>query len=208
MRLYIIRHGETDYNRNRIMQGYLEVPLNDSGIAQATRVALRLKACAIDRIVCSDIRRAVMTGCIVASHTGAPMTYDPALRERDVGKLTGLSYDNDLRFFTDEAYVPPGGEGMGIFRARVRRAFETLVAVRRGEDERVAVVTHGLVCSTFADEFVGPDQGAGAGTPNSSVTIVDYSDGIWTPVRIGCVAHLTDPGHSPVLGNSRTEPGA
>ncbi len=190
MRLYIVRHGETDYNRKRMMQGYHEIPLNDLGIAQATQLALRLKGESLDRIVSSDLRRAVMTGCVIASHTGVPMTYEPGLRERDPGELVEQSYDKEPRFFSDEHFVPPGGEGTAEFRARVKQAFEGLVRDGRHPGERVAVVTHGLVCHAFVTQFFGEAQGAGVGSRNTSMTIVDYADGVWSLAQLNCVSHL------------------
>jgi len=190
MRLYIVRHGETDYNRNRMMQGYHEIPLNERGIRQATLLAHRLKDEQLDRIVCSDLRRAVMTGCIVASHTGVPMDYDPALRERDPGLLTGQSYDAEPRFFTDIDFVPPEGEGVRAFRTRVRRAFENLAARGRHATERVAVITHGLVCHAFVTEFFGEDAAEGIGSRNAALTVAEFAGGHWSLVARDCATHL------------------
>jgi broad specificity phosphatase PhoE len=190
MKLFIVRHGETDYNRNRMMQGYHEIPLNERGIRQATLLAHRLKNEKLDRIVTSDLRRAVMTACIVASHTGVAMDYDPALRERNPGLLTGKSYDHEPRFFTDTAFVPPEGEGVAEFRARVRRAFEGIAVSARRVDERVAVITHGLVCRAFVAEFFGEVGNEEVGSQNAAVTLVDYEQGQWTLVTADCASHL------------------
>lgn len=190
MRLFVVRHGETDYNRNRMMQGYHEIPLNDQGIRQATLLAHRLKPECLDRIVSSDLRRAVMTACIVSSHTGVPMEYDPALRERNPGLLTGTSYDDEPRFFTDPTYIPPEGEGVAEFRARVRRAFEGLVARARHADERLVVITHGLVCRAFVMEFFGEHGNEEVGARNTAVTLADYEQGQWSLVTADCAGHL------------------
>jgi len=190
MRLFIVRHGETDFNRNRVMQGYHEIPLNERGIRQATLLAYRLVEERLDRIVSSDLRRAVMTACIVASHTGVAMDYDPALRERNPGLLTGKSYDEEPRFFTDPNFIPPEGEGVAEFRARVRRAFEALVADARHPNERVAVITHGLVCRAFVSEFFGEEGNEEVGARNTAVTLADYDRGQWTLVTADCAGHL------------------
>lgn len=190
MRLYIVRHGETDYNRARIMQGYQEIPLNDRGIAQATQLALRLRVLGIDRIVCSDLRRAVMTGCIIASHTGAPIEYESGLRERNPGDLVEQPYDDEPRFFTDKVYVPPGGESIAAFFARVKAAFETIVENAQAPDERVAVVTHGLVCHAFVLQFLGEIREEAVSSRNASVTAVEYQRGVWCIERLDCIEHL------------------
>lgn len=194
MRLYIVRHGETDYNHQRKMQGYQEIPLNDRGIAQAARLANRLAKNSIDLIACSDLRRAVMTGCIVAARTGAPMRYDAGLRERDPGDLVESSYDDAPRFFTDPDYVPPNGESVPAFRRRVRDAFERLGAEMDGRVGSVAVVTHGLVCRVFVDEFFGPAHSDGVGSANTMITVARFEDGLWHLDEAGCTAHLRNAG--------------
>lgn len=190
MKLYIVRHGETNYNRARIMQGYQEIPLNDRGIAQATQLGARLRDDGVDRIVSSDLRRAVMTACIIASHTGAPLEYEPGLRERNPGELVEQPYDDEPRFFTDETYVPPGGESVAAFFARVKQAFAGIAAGAKHADERVAVVTHGLVCRAFVTQFLGEETGAGVGSRNASMTAVQYRDGDWRVEQLDCVEHL------------------
>lgn len=192
MRLFIARHGETDHNRNRIMQGYDEIPLNALGIRQATLLAHRLKAERLDRIVSSDLRRAVMTACIVASHTGVAISYNAALRERNPGFLTGKSYDDEPRFFSDPTYLPAEGEGVADFHARVRRAFEGLVATARHGEERVAIVTHGLVCRAFVAEFFGDRASDVIGSRNTALTLAEHRDGVWSLLTAECAGHLAD----------------
>lgn len=127
MRVYLIRHGETEYNRTMKVQGHAEIPLNDLGIRQAAQLARRFTGVRLDRIYASDLRRATMTATILAAHTGAPLLYDPGLRERDPGELTHKDYQESIRFFTDPAYEPPGGETHRDFLVRVRRTFEALI---------------------------------------------------------------------------------
>lgn len=204
MLLYIVRHGETDYNRTRVMQGYQEIPLNDRGIAQATQLALRLRDAKIDRVVCSDLRRAVMTGCIIASYCDVPMTYAPELRERNPGDLTGQPYDDEPRFFTDKIYVPPGGESITTFFRRVREAFEDLVDHPEWADDRIAVVTHGLVCHAFVTQFFGEQEGDGVGARNASLSVVRFEGGRWTIEELDTTTHLA--GYTAPVESSRESP--
>lgn len=193
MRLYLIRHGETDYNKNRVFQGHAEIPLNDTGIEQATRLGLRLRELPLDQIYSSDLRRAAMTASILASHTGAPLAYDPGFRERDPGDLTHRPYDDATGFFGDPAYMPPGGEGYVAFEERVRIAFDDL-AEREGRTRRnIAVVTHGMVCASFLRNHLRlPPQDQGeVRWRNTSLTIADY-DGHWRLVVLSDAAHLDD----------------
>lgn len=202
MKLFVVRHGETDYNVERKMQGYDEIPLNGQGIRQATLLGRRLMGESLDRIVSSDLRRAVMTACIVASHTGLPIHYDSGLRERDPGALTGNSYDDEPRFFSDSTYVPPSGEGVPQFRSRVKRAFQTLVSEVLLPHERVVVVTHGLVCQAFVAEFFGEEQSIGVGSRNTAMTVASFEKGLWQLETRDCALHLgaTDPPASTMPG--------
>jgi 2,3-bisphosphoglycerate-dependent phosphoglycerate mutase len=191
MRVYLIRHGETDYNRERRMQGHGEVPLNDTGIAQVTRLAQRLAGESIDHIYSSDLRRTVMTASIIASHTGAPLTYDAGFRERDPGELTGGTYEAGIGFFADPDFIPPGGESVSIFETRVRAVFNDLAEREHGRGRRVAVVSHGMVCLAFLQLFVpkaleGIDEFA---SRNASVSILEY-DGEWHAESVLDVSHL------------------
>ncbi len=191
MRVYLIRHGETDYNREARMQGHGEVPLNDTGIAQATRLAQRLAGESIDHIYASDLRRTVMTASVIASHTGAPLTYDAGFRERDPGDLTGGSYETCMEFFTDDSYEPPGGESVPVFHARVRNVFDALVEREAGRGRKVAVVSHGMVCMAFHRIFT-PEVLEGLDdftSKNASVSTLNY-DGTWHAEQILDASHL------------------
>ena len=190
MKVYVTRHGETDYNRQRKMQGYQEIPLNDRGIAQAGQLAQRFTAAAPDHIVCSDLRRAVMTGCIVAAATGTPMTYCTDLRERNPGLLVESDYDDAPGFFTDPDFVPPGGESVPTFRARVREAFEQLARDYATKVETLLVVTHGMVCQAFVHEFFGPEASEGVGSANTMLTVARVESGVWHLEVASCTAHL------------------
>jgi broad specificity phosphatase PhoE len=190
--LYLVRHGETEYNVSRRMQGHSEVPLNDRGIAQAAALGRRLASGRLDHIYASDLRRATMTAGIVAALTGAPITYEAAFRERDPGPhLTGKSYDETLPFFTDWGYAPPEGETFEVFGARVRSAFTRLAEEEAGKGRHVAVVTHGMVCGAFLRVFFDMTQEEifALRWPNASVSVLEY-DGGWRIERLGDDSHL------------------
>jgi broad specificity phosphatase PhoE len=192
MRLYIIRHGETEYNKQRIVQGYGEIPLNDEGIAQAARLADRLAEARVDEIVSSDLRRAVMTAAIAAARTGAHIRYDTDFRERNPGSHVDQHYDEAAAFFTDYHYEPPEGESVAAFNERVRAAFEALAKKDGATDKHIALVTHGMVCAAFAHVYLEHDNilETTGNWRNTSITVVDYKDGQWTLVALGDAAHL------------------
>ena|SRR5438093_12456106 len=152
-RLLLIRHGETSWNRDRRWQGHADVPLNAGGLAQAARLAdhLRTARVAIGVIYSSDLRRAHDTARTVAAALAAELVVDPAWREIEVGRWTGLSRDEIKERFADEwrriaagEDLPRGGgETFAAFSLRIVEALDRLC--RRHMGQTVAVVTHGGV---------------------------------------------------------------
>ena len=151
-RLCIIRHGETDWNADKRIQGHLDVPLNESGLRQAHSMAHGLAECRFRAIYSSDLRRAWQTAKITASQLEIPLHSHEGLRERHSGVLEGrtveeLSRNNPeahARFLDrDPDYRFGKGESMRTFSARVVAAVEELVASHAGGT--LLLVTHGGV---------------------------------------------------------------
>ena len=151
--LIVIRHGETDWNRQHRFQGQIDVPLNALGLEQARRLGLRLADEPIDLLVVSDLQRARQTAQALADARGHAPRIEPLWREQGFGILEGLDvptirarhadlWAQWLRHDADYA-LPQGGESNVAFHARVMQALRALVATHAGA--RVAVVTHGGV---------------------------------------------------------------
>ncbi len=96
VRLYLMRHGETVDNVNRILQGQTDGRLNDNGLRMAEEASRRMAGEAIDVFFSSDLGRCVDTCRIMARPHGKPIVQTPLLRERDWGSFTGL-YIPDLK---------------------------------------------------------------------------------------------------------------
>jgi probable phosphoglycerate mutase len=140
--LYLVRHGETDWNKQRRIQGSTDIPLNDTGRAQAAATAELLTRRSFDAVVASPLSRASETGSIIAARLGlpAPGTY-PGLAERSYGDAEGLTDDEVLAQYPDD--VIPGRESRA---ALLSRATETLGEIAVRYDGGVIVVaTHGAV---------------------------------------------------------------
>jgi len=194
VRLYLIRHGETEHNRTQRVQGHGPVPLNDTGIDQVTRLARRVAAeTSLDHIYASDLRRTQMTAEILAAHTRAPITYDPLYRERDPGDLSGLTYEEARAFFTELPYIPPNGEGVNVFLDRVRRAMDRIIALEGARNRKVALVTHGMFLRGFTSVCLGRDHLEVSTWRNSCLTIADYAPHAgWEVITLACAAHLDE----------------
>lgn len=149
-RFWFLRHGETDGNRLRIVQGR-EVPLNDTGRRQARLAAEPLAAEGIERIVASDLERTRETAGIVGAALGVAPDVTEALREKWFGDLVGRS-SIDLDWDT----TPANGESLPDF---VRRTCAGLEAALAG-DRRTLVVAHGgtlyVLCAALGIAVQGP----------------------------------------------------
>lgn len=153
MAIFLVRHGETPSNRDRIMQ-VESTPLSELGLAQAERLAPRLAGRGVAQILCSDLLRARMTALPLARLTQIEPTSTPLLRERDFGELRGLRYTQLPRDPFAPNYVPPGGESWAAFHARVAAAFALICSARAALSGNLVVVTHGLVLQALVERHL------------------------------------------------------
>ena len=183
----LIRHGETDHNRQGRFQGQVDVPLNATGSAQAERLARRLQHEPLDALVSSDLSRARSTAePLLALRGGLGLTTDAAWREQAFGVLEGLVVA-DARLAQPEAFAawwahtpegaPPGGESPRAFHARVNAALRALARTHTGA--RVAVFTHGGVLDMVWRTVHGrPLSGPRAcEIPNTGINRLRWVDG-------------------------------
>ncbi|WP_118182177.1 histidine phosphatase family protein [Paraburkholderia phosphatilytica] len=202
--ILFIRHGETDWNRIKRIQGHIDIPLADSGIEQARllgqRFATEAKAGArIDAIYSSDLLRAQQTAQPIADALKLPLQLDAGLRERSYGAFQGYDSDQVAERFPDEyahwqtrdpGFAPPEGESQRAFYHRVLHALEPIVAAHPGG--RIVVVAHGgvLDCAHRFARGLTLDAPRDYALLNTSVNIVDFDDGKATIVSWADVVHL------------------
>jgi broad specificity phosphatase PhoE len=137
--ILLARHGETDWNRDGIWQGWADPPLNDVGRAQARMLAEQLRDTPFDAVYSSDLRRAHETAELVAAPHGVPVISDPGLREIDIGSWSGLTRPDIDERFPDG--VRPDGETREQHVERVLEAVERIA--RTNPERRILLVTHG-----------------------------------------------------------------
>lgn len=148
--LILIRHGETDWNRELRFQGHIDVPLNDTGHEQARRLGLRMALEAVDVLYCSDLLRTQQTAAPAAQQLGLTPITQAALREQNFGIVEGLradeiqerhprAWEEWLEFHEDKGM--PEGESARAFHTRILDALGRIVRAETGR--RVMVVTHG-----------------------------------------------------------------
>jgi broad specificity phosphatase PhoE len=145
--LLLVRHGETDWNRDQRWQGHSDPPLNERGREQARRLAATLDP--PDRIYASDLARARETAAIVAERLRVPVTLDPRLRERGFGAWEGLTMPEIQAQFAADHTRWRAGEGPGAADAEPFEAFADRVGsflqevLERHPGEDVLIVAHG-----------------------------------------------------------------
>jgi len=151
--IYVIRHGETDWNHNHLFQGQTDMPLNENGYLQASRLTEKLKdILPFDRIVSSDLSRAVETAAILNKGYTTPILTDPGLREVDFGEWEGLTADaieqrwpGELhKWFSTGLLHAPGGEAFEVFYDRVWRCFQNWA--NKKDYQTMAMISHGGSC--------------------------------------------------------------
>lgn len=202
-----IRHGETDWNRIKRIQGHIDIPLAASGFAQAGQLAQRLlqesqTGARLDAVYSSDLQRARQTAKPFADALGLSLKLNEGLRERWYGDFQGYDSAEILARFPaehavwqshDPDFTPPGGESQREFSRRVLNAIEPIVAAHPGG--RIACVAHGGVLDCiyrFAREIPleAPRDWL---LLNTSINVVDFENGQAKVVSWGDVAHLAAP---------------
>jgi broad specificity phosphatase PhoE len=165
-RIFLIRHGATEWNRAKLAQGHADIDLNDEGRAQAVDSARRLAAEDIAAIYSSDLGRSLATARAIAEPHGLRVIADPDLREVDQGEWTGLHVDEIARRWPDlwgdnrHHTTRPGGEGPQEVRERALAALARIV--KDHPEGSVAVVSHGGTIRWISAEALGYDDRASA----------------------------------------------
>jgi len=191
----IARHGETDWNRRGVLQGWLDVPINELGRQQAATLAASLVSENFAAVWTSPLARALETAQIVASalHLPPPSPHE-GLREKHFGAVQGVPknelaelnpalLEQILRRNPAAEFV--GGESMDEFADRVIEAIEDIGTRHRGE--RVLVITHGWVMDVVTRHI--------AGHPRHAVLHVKRKNGecVWVAVAQAIQAVTTLP---------------
>lgn len=152
--IYVVRHGETDYNKIGRLQGTLNIDLNDKGIAQAHAIKAKLESIEFDEIYSSELNRAYETARIIADGRG--VVKDKRLNEINLGSWEGQTYEflraNDpsyAEFFDNpKEFIGGDHESYTSVINRVDEFFKTI-----DNDKNILVVTHGFVIYYYFQEI-------------------------------------------------------
>jgi len=164
LRLILVRHGETDWNRAGLIVGTEDVPLNPTGIAQANATARVLEADLPFHLYSSPVARARETAQLISEARHVPVSYLDALAEVNVGELGGLTeremHERYPKFtgewLEDPATTrPPGGESMEEAQDRAWCAVKGLM--KRHPEDTVVAVSHQFAILTILSRMLGMD---------------------------------------------------
>ena len=199
VRVCLVRHGETDWNAERRIQGHRDLPLNATGLAQAAALPRGLAGLAVDAIYSSDLLRARQTAQPLADALGLQLHLEPRLRERNFGCCEGKTVDEVMA--GDELiaqglsarrpdFVLPGGESLLQHQARIEACFACLAARHAGQV--IVVVSHGGVLDLVFRRACGVaiEKPRDFPLPNASVNWLTIDGECWQLESWGETAHL------------------
>ena len=201
--LYLVRHGETEYNRRGIVQGGgIDSTLNETGVSQAEALAGRLSNVPVDTVYASTMRRAKQTADVLATpHEPVSKTYLRDLAEMDWGVFEGEppSEERDEQMGAVKArwrdgefdHVIEGGESIRDVEVRARQAMQHIVTRESGKT--IVVVTHGrylrVLLASMLDDYGLGDMHR-LDHDNTCVNRVVYAAGQFRAELLNCTAHL------------------
>jgi len=186
-RLILVRHGESEGNRDRTFTLTPEVPLTELGHEQAHATGQHIRThFRPARIVASPFRRAQQTAERIARHIDLPVETEPDIRERDFGVFVGKPYES---VFAEPGFNsarrwewrPDGGESLLEVQARTVPAVVRIAAENPGID--VVVVSHGGVMMTLSAHFAGTWEGVVV-PRNCGIIVVEHGAGAFGPPQV------------------------
>ncbi|KML12653.1 phosphatase [Bacillus safensis] len=184
----LVRHGETDWNAAKRIQGRTDIPLNDTGKWQAEQTGLYLKDVHWDVVISSPLIRAKETAHLILNYVHAPLVIMDDFIERDYGDAEGMSFEERQKLFPDKQY--PNMEPLETIQNRMLEGIEKVRAAY--PDQHVLIVAHGAaihaLLTTLADEHMGLQN---TRLVNACLNYVEWTDGKWKVRDYNVVSHLT-----------------
>lgn len=178
MSLYVVRHGQTDWNKQRLIQGRIDIPLNEEGIRQAKATKQKLAPIALDVIYVSPLIRARQTASIINEDRKAPIIVDGRIVEEFYGDMEGKPRSGEAYLTQRQSFFKryPNGESYLDVAARVYPFLNEIKATRRKEN--VLLVCHGgmsrVINSYFHD--MGNEEFVDFGLDNCEIAIYEFKD--------------------------------
>jgi broad specificity phosphatase PhoE len=198
-RIYLVRHGTTQWNREEIFRGRVECPLNDTGQAEARAAAAFFQGIRIDGIYSSPLARAAETAAAIAAGKGVEIILDPAFTDLDFGEWQGRplkevrgKYPDLYRAWRErpQDVTFPKGENLDQVRTR---AWAGLLRIAQGNPDRtVVIVSHRVITKVLLCAALGLDNSHfwQIRQDTTAINCLEYSRGAFTVTLLNDTCHL------------------
>jgi len=207
LQVYLVRHGETQWNAERRIQGQSDSPLTEKGVQQAWQVAERARTLGITHVISSDLGRTQQTARIIADACGCDIILEPRIRELDMGVLEKRHIDTlteaeegwrrTLVNGTEDGRIPEG-ESMQELSVRMHAALAECLKLPAGS--RPLLVSHGIALGCLVSTILGLPAYAERRLRlrNCSISRIDYQESQWLASgwvveMAGDISHLDAP---------------
>ena len=201
VKIFLIRHGQTEWNIDGRYQGQSDVALSQEGLAQAQALAEHFPGERLDAVYSSDLQRARVTAETVAKKFNLPVQLEPAFRELGFGDWEGLTYEQIVGGWADamanflkhpDKMQIPHGESFAEVQERAWSRFQELVQEHEMQDHAIAIFAHGAVLRTLLTAIlhISLEYVWELRQYNTAVNIVRYDDGWPTVELLNSTEHL------------------
>lgn len=191
-RIILVRHGQTEWNREERFRGRVDIDLDETGVRQAEAAADKIARWDVAAIYSSPLKRAMATAQIIASHLGLPVEPLDGIIDMDFGIWQGLSIGEARRrygeFFDVWLHSPqrlkiPEGETLEDVQRRAVATIDDMVA--RHQNETVALVSHRVVCKVLLCHLLGVDNSHfwQVAQDNAAINLFELGEG-WSSLRL------------------------
>lgn len=157
MEIYVVRHGQTDYNIKHVFQGHIDIPLNETGKKQAQEIALRFKDIDIDMILVSPLQRTIQTAEYISQVTDIPITVEERIIERSFGDMEGHqnreNWNIKMMLDYNKNYNIENIEPIQSLFKRIYNFLDEIT--EKYKDKKIVLVTHGAVSQPIECYFNG-----------------------------------------------------
>jgi len=194
---YLVRHGETDWNKSQRLQGHTDIPLNETGRKQAEKIGKRMANLPLQVICSSDLERARKTAEeIYKYHTQCVFTIPKELRERCYGEWEGMTFGEIQKKFPEQqkGKVMSGKAGIETLedlKSRGNRELQRLAEKYRGQ--HIAVVSHGGFINAVLHLYSNGLHGTGiTKMGNTAFNHLSYEKEAWMIHTVNDTTHLNE----------------
>ncbi len=188
MKIYMIRHGQTDWNKKNLLQGRSDIPLNEEGRKMAEEAAYKLKDIDFYRIYSSPLVRAYETAEIIKGDRNIPIICDERIIEMSFGDYEGTYYNKSHMdtddgiynfFFKPECYTAKNGEVIRDIKERTAAFMKEIISDEQLEGKSILVSAHGAAIAamiSYVKKRKDADFWADGVTGNCAVTVLTADD--------------------------------